>query len=63
MPTSPAYPGTMHSDDRAGGEGIRPDDLLPELEVIEQQPLADRADAYAGVLDDLARRLESGPTA
>lgn len=53
----------MHSDDRAGGEGIRPDDLLPELEVIEQQPLADRADAYAGVLDDLARRLESGPTA
>lgn len=52
----------MHSDDRTGGGNTRADDLLPELEVIEQQPLADRADAYAAVLDDLARRLESGPT-
>lgn len=39
------------------------DDLLPTLEVIEQQPLSSRADAYAALLDDLARRLESGPTA
>jgi hypothetical protein len=38
-----------------------PDDLLPALDVIEQQPLAARAGAYAAVLDDLARRLESGP--
>lgn len=37
------------------------DDLLPALEVIEQQPLAARATAYSAVLDDLARRLESGP--
>lgn len=37
------------------------DDLLPALEVIEQQPLAARASAYAAVVDDLARRLESTP--
>ena len=37
------------------------DDLLPALEVIEQQPLAARASAYAAVVDDLARRLESSP--
>jgi hypothetical protein len=37
------------------------DDLMPALEVIEQQPLAARASAYSAVLDDLARRLESGP--
>jgi|EndMetStandDraft_8_1072994.scaffolds.fasta_scaffold118818_2 hypothetical protein len=37
------------------------DDLLPTLDVIEQQPLAARAGAYAALLDDLARRLESGP--
>ncbi len=39
------------------------DDLLPALDVIEQQPLADRAAAYSAVLDDIARRLESGPPA
>jgi hypothetical protein len=39
------------------------DDLLPTLEVIEQQPLADRAPAYSALLDDVARKLESGPSA
>ncbi|PZU43624.1 MAG: hypothetical protein DI566_14115 [Microbacterium sp.] len=39
----------------------RHDDLLSALEVIEQQPLAERANAYAALHDDLARRLESGP--
>ena len=37
------------------------EDLLAALEVIEQQPLAARASAYAAVVDDLARRLESSP--
>ncbi|MBN9225450.1 MULTISPECIES: hypothetical protein [unclassified Microbacterium] len=39
----------------------RREDLLSTLEVIEQQPLAERAGAYAALHDDLARRLESGP--
>lgn len=39
----------------------RRDDLLSALDVIEQQPLAERANAYAALHDDLARRLESGP--
>jgi hypothetical protein len=39
------------------------DDLLPALEVIEQQPLAERAAAYAALHADLARRLDpsAGP--
>jgi hypothetical protein len=37
-------------------------DLLSTLEVIEDQPLASRAAAYANLHDTLARRLESGPT-
>lgn len=37
------------------------DDLLSTLEVIEAQPLATRAEAYEGLHDALARRLESGP--
>lgn len=47
--------------DRSDADADRPDDLLATLDVIEQQPLATRADAYAAVLDDLSRRLESGP--
>ncbi|WP_434811824.1 hypothetical protein [Microbacterium sp. bgisy189] len=39
----------------------RREDLLSALEVIEEQPLAERAAAYANLHDDLARRLESGP--
>jgi hypothetical protein len=36
------------------------DDLLPQLEVIEQQPLAARAEAYGAVHAELARRLDPG---
>lgn len=39
----------------------RREDLLSALEVIEGQPLRERAAAYAAVHDELARRLESGP--
>jgi len=39
----------------------RREDLLSALEVIEGQPLGERAAAYAALHDELARRLESGP--
>lgn len=45
----------------AGAAHARRDDLLSALEVIEQQPLAERAAAYAALHDELSRRLESGP--
>ncbi len=45
----------------AADADARRDDLLSTLEVIEGQPLAERATAYAAVHDELARRLESGP--
>lgn len=38
------------------------DGLLPTLEVIEQQPLGQRAVAYAALLDELSRRLDSSPS-
>ncbi len=36
-------------------------ELISRLRVIEEQPLADRADAYAALHDELARRLEAAP--
>ena len=36
-------------------------DLLSMLELIEDQPLAERAAAYEGLRDRLARRLEATP--
>jgi hypothetical protein len=36
--------------------------LISRLRLIEEQPLDVRAEAYAAVHDELARRLESGPT-
>ncbi len=36
-------------------------ELLSRLRVIEEQPLATRAAAYASLHDELAQRLESGP--
>ncbi|MBB6391575.1 hypothetical protein [Microbacterium thalassium] len=36
-------------------------DLVSELEVIESQPIARRAEGYEALHDALARRLESGP--
>jgi hypothetical protein len=58
-----AYRGVMSWDstDATTDADARRDDLLSTLEVIEQQPLAERASAYAALHDDLARRLESGP--
>lgn len=47
-------PESDHSDDDGR-------ELISRLRVIESQPLADRADAYAALHDELARRLESGP--
>lgn len=44
----------------ATGDDTRSDDLLSHLEVIEDQPLHSRADAYAALHDELAARLESG---
>lgn len=37
-------------------------ELIDRLRVIEAQPLDTRADAYAAVHEELARRLESAPT-
>ncbi|MFT4212550.1 MAG: hypothetical protein QM626_11845 [Microbacterium sp.] len=37
------------------------DGLLPAIEVIEQQPLAERAGAYAALLEGLSRRLDAAP--
>lgn len=37
------------------------EDLLSALEVIEDQPLDERAQGYAALHDELARRLQSGP--
>lgn len=45
----------------ASDADARREDLLSTLDVIEQQPLAERAQAYAALHDDLSRRLESGP--
>jgi len=36
------------------------DGLWSRLRLIEGQPLADRAEAYSALHDDLSRRLESG---
>ena len=47
--------------DPADAADTRREDLLSMLDVIEQQPLAERAAAYAALHDELARRLESGP--
>lgn len=35
--------------------------LIDRLRLIEEQPLDTRADAYAAVHEELARRLESAP--
>lgn len=47
------------ADDTANDAGH---ELISRLRVIESQPLADRAEAYAALHDELARRLESGPS-
>ena len=39
------------------------DALWSRLRLIEGQPLADRADAYGALHDELTKRLESAPRA
>ncbi len=50
--TDPA-PEPQPSDDAS-------EDLLSALEVIEDQPLSQRADSYAALHEELARRLDAG---
>jgi len=54
------------TDAAAGDQGEvsthETDALLSRLIVIEDQPLADRADAYAHVHEQLQRELEGGDT-
>lgn len=52
---SAAYPGGV-------SDASLPDsELVSRLRIIEEQPLATRAAAYASVHDELARRLDSDP--
>ncbi|MEN2742879.1 hypothetical protein ABCS02_34320 [Microbacterium sp. X-17] len=37
------------------------DDLMSALEVIEAQPLGQRAAGYAAMHDELARRIQTAP--
>lgn len=48
--------------DRTDAHDDEQDDLVSTLEVIEAQPLANRAEAYDSLHDALARKLESGPS-
>ena len=48
--------GTVDGD-RVDGESA-PDGLLSRLEVIEEQPLEARAEAYAQLHEELSARLE-----
>jgi hypothetical protein len=48
--------------DENGASTHETDALLSRLLVIEDQPLADRADAYAHVHEQLQRELEGGDT-
>jgi hypothetical protein len=38
------------------------DELISRLRIIESQPLAERAAAYTALHDELARRLDAGPS-
>lgn len=51
------------SDPSAWDAGAEPtsEDLLSALEVIEEQPLAERAAGYAALHEELSRRLAAGP--
>lgn len=47
----------MGEDDRKT-DAAAPSELLSALEIIESQPLGERAEAFAAIHDDLARRLD-----
>ena len=53
---SPEESGSGGADDELALDAA----LLPRLELIEDQPLADRSDAYLQVHDELRDALESG---
>ncbi|MGO1769436.1 MAG: hypothetical protein ACTHZX_05750 [Microbacterium sp.] len=42
-------------------ETDRGDGLMSRVRIVEEQPLAQRAEAYAALHDELARRLEQAP--
>lgn len=46
------------SDHESGSPG---EGLVSRVRIIEEQPLAERAEAYAALHDELARRLEQAP--
>ncbi|HEV7183146.1 MAG TPA: hypothetical protein VGN33_01525 [Leifsonia sp.] len=48
-----------HGEDRVANAGAD-DALVPRLKLIEDQPLASRADAYAQVHEELRDELEGG---
>lgn len=50
----------MTDSDAAASDG-GDSELISRLRVIEGQPLAERAAAYAALHDELSRRLEAGP--
>ncbi|RZU65683.1 hypothetical protein EV379_2018 [Microterricola gilva] len=63
MSTHDEHSGEHHAErhDAANGAGASADDaLLPRLRVIEDQPLAQRADAYVQLHDEMRDRLEGG---
>lgn len=56
-------PDSIVSDQAVPGDAPDRDaaDLLSRLEVVDSQPLADRAAAYVAIHDELAARLEQNP--
>lgn len=40
----------------------QPAELVSALSVVEQQPLAERAEGYAKIYEDLRSKLEAGDT-
>ncbi|WP_417562925.1 hypothetical protein [Microbacterium sp.] len=48
----------MADEQSTGTEPAQDAELISRLRVIENQPLAERADAYAALHDELARELE-----
>ncbi|MET1019429.1 MAG: hypothetical protein ABWX62_05540 [Microterricola sp.] len=62
MSTHDEHQGEQHFDqhEASGASASADDALLPRLRVIEDQPLAQRADAYVQLHDEMRDRLEGG---
>jgi hypothetical protein len=52
----------VRPDDPSGDGAAASEDLMSALEVIEDQPLGQRAEGYSALHDELARRLDAGST-